>query len=579
MKEGREEQGDAVARFDGFTFADPDMDEPDASGAPRTQRGTTLPLTLDAAGGARATIRDVAVSDQPQDLLAELEYRDPNGETLTAATRVALWPAKIVLGIKPDSWVATKERLKFTVVAVDLAGKPLPGVRVRTDAFKRDYFSHRRRLIGGFYAYEHGYDTTRVGELCNGVTDRLGLLDLRDAAARDGQPDPARAGGRRRRPRRRHARGRVGHRRGRPVVRRVRQRPHRPAAREEALRAGRHRALPGAHAVQGSDRAGDDRARGRARRVREDDQPQRPGARRADEGQLRAERVRVGVPRARAHRRRRADGARRSREARVQDGAGRTEGRLAGARARGEGHAGARRLQGARQGVGDDQRAPSRRQRAAQGQRGRARRGRRGPARTAAERLVEAPRRDDGAPRRRGRDGDRADAGDRQAPLRPQGDRAGRRRRPRVGARALRHAAPVARARAARRRRQRDGRDPAQRLADELPHRGRRVVGRAALRHRAGVDPRDAGPDAAVRAAAARARRRPLSRDVHRAQRRAASARRRADRARVGRGRGGARAGTAHRHARAGRGARGRVGDDRAGGRGGARLAGRRGGT
>ena len=176
VKEGREEQGDAVARFDGFTFADPDTDEPDAGGAPRTQRGTTLPLTLDAAGGARATIRDVEVSDQPQDLLAELEYRDPNGETLTAATRVALWPAKIVLGIKPDSWVATKERLKFTVVAVDLAGKPLPGVRVRTDAFKRDYFSHRRRLIGGFYAYEHGYDTTRVGELCNGVTDRLGLL-------------------------------------------------------------------------------------------------------------------------------------------------------------------------------------------------------------------------------------------------------------------------------------------------------------------------------------------------------------------------------------------------------------------
>ena len=80
-----------------------------------------------------------------------------------------------MLGIKPDSWVATKERLKFTVVAVDLAGKPLPGVRVRTDAFKRDYFSHRRRLIGGFYAYEHGNETTRVGGLCDGVTDRLGF--------------------------------------------------------------------------------------------------------------------------------------------------------------------------------------------------------------------------------------------------------------------------------------------------------------------------------------------------------------------------------------------------------------------
>ncbi|MFO1315372.1 MAG: MG2 domain-containing protein [Burkholderiales bacterium] len=176
VKEGREEQGDSAARFDGFAFADPDTDEPGEGGATAPRRGTALPLTLDAAGAARATVRDVEKSAEPQDMVAELEYRDPNGETLTAATRVPLWPAKVVLGIKPDSWVATKERLKFTVVAVDLAGRPLAGVRVRTDAFRREYFSHRRRLIGGFYAYEHGYDTTRAGDLCVGTTDRLGLL-------------------------------------------------------------------------------------------------------------------------------------------------------------------------------------------------------------------------------------------------------------------------------------------------------------------------------------------------------------------------------------------------------------------
>ena len=62
------------------------------------------------------------------------------------------------------------------MVALDLAGKPVAGVRVRTDAFKRDYYSHRRRLVGGFYAYEHGYDTKRVGELCSGTTDAQGLL-------------------------------------------------------------------------------------------------------------------------------------------------------------------------------------------------------------------------------------------------------------------------------------------------------------------------------------------------------------------------------------------------------------------
>ena len=67
---------------------------------------------------------------------------------------------------------------------------------------------------------------------------------------------------------------------------------------------------------------------------------------------------------------------------------------------------------------------------------------------------------------------DRAAAGRRQAPLRPQGAAARRRRRPAADARALRHAAALAAARVpldARGRRA--GRDPAQRLADELPHR------------------------------------------------------------------------------------------------------------
>ena len=125
------------------------------------------------------------------------------------------------------------------------------------------------------------------------------------------------------------------------------------------------RALPGAHAVQGSDRARHARARRRARRVRQESEPRRSGARCADEGIVCAERVRVGVPRARAHRRRRADRARRSRQAVVQDGARAASRGLVGARAHGEGDARAKRVQGAREGVGDDRGAPSRRHGAA----------------------------------------------------------------------------------------------------------------------------------------------------------------------------------------------------------------------
>ena len=185
VREGREEQGESVARTGSYVFADPDMegDDDDNAQAPAGRQGARdMNLTLDASGGIRATMKDLGTSDTPRDLVAELEYRDPNGETLTAATRVPLWTSQVVLGLKPDGWASSKERLKFTMLALDTEGRPLAGVRIRSDAFKRVTYSHRRRLIGGFYAYEHGSETTRIGELCEGDTDAHGVLICEVAA-------------------------------------------------------------------------------------------------------------------------------------------------------------------------------------------------------------------------------------------------------------------------------------------------------------------------------------------------------------------------------------------------------------
>ena len=65
--------------------------------------------------------------DTPQVLIAELEYPDPNGERLTAATTIPLWPARVLPGLKLDSWAAAKDRLKFDALAVDVHGKPVAG--------------------------------------------------------------------------------------------------------------------------------------------------------------------------------------------------------------------------------------------------------------------------------------------------------------------------------------------------------------------------------------------------------------------------------------------------------------------
>lgn len=180
--------------YDDFSFAEGDVREgvesrisdseyedeccdegADADAAP-AGAAQTRSLRLDKAGGARIALDKLAVRDTPQDLLAEVSYPDANGETLTASTRIALWPSRYVVGIKPDSWVMNKDALKFQALVLDVGGKPVAGTKVTVDIFRRVNFSHRRRLVGGFYAYENSSEVKRLGAACEGMTDARGML-------------------------------------------------------------------------------------------------------------------------------------------------------------------------------------------------------------------------------------------------------------------------------------------------------------------------------------------------------------------------------------------------------------------
>ena len=133
-------------------------------------------FTLDQAGGGRFTFDDLPQFDTPQVLIAELDYPDPNGERLTAATTIPLWPSRVLPGLKLDHWMGGKDRLTFDALAVDVHGKPVAGQAIRVDLLTRTYFTHRKRLVGGFYAYDNVVDVKRVGTVCEGRTDRFGLL-------------------------------------------------------------------------------------------------------------------------------------------------------------------------------------------------------------------------------------------------------------------------------------------------------------------------------------------------------------------------------------------------------------------
>ena len=169
VKEGIEKEGSDYFQSDA---AEIDMPAPSNLNQPLTSTN----LVLDAQGAARTTIDKLPIVDTAKDILAELEYRDANGEISTVSTRIPLWPSKLLIGLKPDGWAASKDKLKFYALALDLNGKPIRGAAIKVDLLQRKTYSHRKRLVGGFYAYENINEVKAIGAACQGKTDAKGLL-------------------------------------------------------------------------------------------------------------------------------------------------------------------------------------------------------------------------------------------------------------------------------------------------------------------------------------------------------------------------------------------------------------------
>ena len=168
VKQGTQEEDDGES--DG-PWQDESHGRPGAAQAARTQS-----LNLDKAGGARIVVDRLPQLSTPRDLVAELAFQDANGETASVATRVPLWTSNVVIGIKPDAWALSRDQFKFTVAVLSLDGKPVPNAAVAVDFFQRNSYSHRRRLLGGFYAYENASNIVKLGQACTGRTDAKGLL-------------------------------------------------------------------------------------------------------------------------------------------------------------------------------------------------------------------------------------------------------------------------------------------------------------------------------------------------------------------------------------------------------------------
>ena len=172
--------GDEVK--EGVTALDGDGNAPDAP----TPLSQTLPVTLNAQGTAQTSIEIAQNIAETTAMTVEMDYQDANGETLTASRAIILHPAAVQLGIKTDGWLMRDSDLRLKFVALDLTGKPIPGNSVKVALYSRETITARRRLIGGFYAYDNQEKVTKLSPSCSVTTDDKGLADCKIDAGMSG---------------------------------------------------------------------------------------------------------------------------------------------------------------------------------------------------------------------------------------------------------------------------------------------------------------------------------------------------------------------------------------------------------
>lgn len=168
---------------EGISRATDDAEVPEAG--PTRRPAEVLPLVLDAQGAARTRIKAPSLNGRAQDLLVEMDYQDANGEVEAVTRRIPLWPATVNLGVRTDGWIASPDGVRLRTLALDLKGQPVAGQPVEVTLFARKTYSWRKRLIGGFYAYDNRVEVTRLESRCEGRTDTQGLLlcELRPGVA------------------------------------------------------------------------------------------------------------------------------------------------------------------------------------------------------------------------------------------------------------------------------------------------------------------------------------------------------------------------------------------------------------
>jgi uncharacterized protein YfaS (alpha-2-macroglobulin family) len=172
----------SFAGYEDFSFQPAGKPQQEAAGEDQSESdgavivADKLAASTDAKGAARITTSKLPLLTGPSDLSAELSFNDPNGEVQTVTQRLRLWPARVVVGLRAPGWAASRGEAAFNAVVLDTRGAPLKDRSVDVIGRVHQTLSTRKRIVGGFYAYDNRRQTRELGTLCSGKTDAQGRL-------------------------------------------------------------------------------------------------------------------------------------------------------------------------------------------------------------------------------------------------------------------------------------------------------------------------------------------------------------------------------------------------------------------
>lgn len=177
--------------YDDYTFGVPDgFEGADGQAASDSLRRLILDrqaVRLDARGGAQFSMAALPPVHSPQSWRFEASFPDPNGEIQTISQSAKIWPASVVVGLQAARWMSQSNRATVKLLVLDTTGHPQADVAVQLDGRVRTTYTTRKRLVGGFYAYDSHEQVAPLGTLCQGRTNPRGELSCTVALDKTGE--------------------------------------------------------------------------------------------------------------------------------------------------------------------------------------------------------------------------------------------------------------------------------------------------------------------------------------------------------------------------------------------------------